>query len=694
MVVTTTNGTATLTGRYTYDGAVVVVLQSIAVTPAATTLTVGGTQQLTATGTYSNGTTANLTATAVWTSSSPAVTVSATGLATAVSVGGATITASVGAVSGSASVTVGDSTIPTITYTITPTPNAAGWNNTDTTVTFTCSDSSGIASCTAPVVVTADTAGQQVTGTAVDNSGNQATVTATVKLDKTAPQIEYVLPPLDLPRYFGKASTPRDTTIVGRIVDATSGAATATCNGAPAIVEDSTFRCTITLQPGQNLVLADVVDAAGNHGTVSRELTYILDDTPPTIQAVTPPVNAEGWIRGTVAVVSFECEDNVEVAACGSSHYLGDGAGQQVTDTAVDAAGNQASITVTLNVDGTPPLLQIATPDGSLTNAATFTITGTASDATSGVRSIRCGDTPGTIAGGTFLCALQLAEGHHAIRVYAMDAAGNEWSEEITVRRDSTAPELTILSPEDGLTGNQSSVTVEGTVEDSEGIASLTVDGHAATFDDDGRFTAGVSLTEGVNTITVHATDRAGNQSTQTVTVRFFARASLAITSPADLDLLRGDAVNVTGTFGGPVATLRVNGFAATLNGSTFTAATSRSCRAARSSPRPPPHPAARSRRPASTSIATPSRRAHRGDAAIRQRTSPRPRPSSAAWSTTSSSARSTPARCTSPSTACDAKSSPTAPSWSAASPCAGREHAHRRRRRSGRQHDHGRRIA
>ena len=54
-----------------------------------------------------------------------------------------------------------------------PSPNGNGWHNTDVTVTFTCSDAlSGVASCPAPITVTAEGAGQVVTGTAVDKAGN------------------------------------------------------------------------------------------------------------------------------------------------------------------------------------------------------------------------------------------------------------------------------------------------------------------------------------------------------------------------------------------------------------------------------------------------------------------------------------------------------------------------------------------
>ncbi|MHB8419065.1 MAG: beta strand repeat-containing protein [Myxococcales bacterium] len=93
-------------------------LASIAVTPAATTLVPGGTVQLAATATYQDGTQADVTSAALWSSSSAAVSVSnavgAQGLATAVAAGPATITAAIGSVSGSAQVTVTGATLQSI----------------------------------------------------------------------------------------------------------------------------------------------------------------------------------------------------------------------------------------------------------------------------------------------------------------------------------------------------------------------------------------------------------------------------------------------------------------------------------------------------------------------------------------------------------------------------------------------------
>jgi len=83
-----------------------VTLVSIAVTPAAPSIVAGTDQQFTATGTYSDATTADLSATATWASSDASATVSAAGLAHGVSAGSSTIGATSGSVSGSTLLTV------------------------------------------------------------------------------------------------------------------------------------------------------------------------------------------------------------------------------------------------------------------------------------------------------------------------------------------------------------------------------------------------------------------------------------------------------------------------------------------------------------------------------------------------------------------------------------------------------------
>ena len=96
------NGTTNLTVT-----AVTAVLVSIAVTPANPTITVGATQQFTATGTYSDSSTQNLTSSVTWTSSSTSLaTITSGGLATGVGTGTTTIGAASGSINGTTNLTV------------------------------------------------------------------------------------------------------------------------------------------------------------------------------------------------------------------------------------------------------------------------------------------------------------------------------------------------------------------------------------------------------------------------------------------------------------------------------------------------------------------------------------------------------------------------------------------------------------
>jgi hypothetical protein len=83
-----------------------------------------------------------------------------------------------------------DTTSPTIAGARSPAANVAGWNNTDVTVTFTCSDArSGVATCTGPTTVSTEGQDQTATGSARDRADNTATTTVRgISIDKTAPR--------------------------------------------------------------------------------------------------------------------------------------------------------------------------------------------------------------------------------------------------------------------------------------------------------------------------------------------------------------------------------------------------------------------------------------------------------------------------------------------------------------------------
>jgi hypothetical protein len=177
-----------------------------------------------------------------------------------------------------------DKTPPTITPRISPTPNAAGWNNSDVTVSFTCADTlSGIATCASPVTVASEGAGQVVGGSATDRAGNTAQTTATVNLDKTPPSIA-----ISTPSSGVEVSSPT-MTVAGAASDNLSGLFAVTCNGAAATLSAGSFSCNISLVSGVNTIVAQAVDTAGNVARATVTVTYSLTlNPPPTAVFLTP----------------------------------------------------------------------------------------------------------------------------------------------------------------------------------------------------------------------------------------------------------------------------------------------------------------------------------------------------------------------------------------------------------------------
>src|SRR5205823_6247310 len=71
-----------------------------------------------------------------------------------------------------------DKSAPTITGSRSPSANSNGWNNSDVTVSFTCSDPlSGIKTCPGVSIVSGEGRNESVTRQAVDNADNSASAT-------------------------------------------------------------------------------------------------------------------------------------------------------------------------------------------------------------------------------------------------------------------------------------------------------------------------------------------------------------------------------------------------------------------------------------------------------------------------------------------------------------------------------------
>jgi hypothetical protein len=465
-----------------------------------------------------------------------------------------------------------DNDLPTITAQAHPLPNANGWNNTDVTVTFTCSDAtSGIASCTAPVTVATEGPGQVVSGTAVDKAGNSASASVTLNIDKTPPTI------------IGSASPPAngngwnngDVIVTFNCADGLSGVATC-----PAPI-------TVAAEGANQVVSGTAVDKAGN--SASASVTLNIDKTPPTITgSVSPPANGDGW-NNTDVTVTFTCGDGLSgVATCPAPVTVAtEGAGQTVPGTAFDRADNSAFSSVTVNLDKTMPLLQIdSPPDGATVPSSPVTVSGTATDALSGIKSVECNGTAATVAGSNFTCDVPIVAGDNTILVEARDAAGNVATASRTVRLeaggDTTPPVIQITSPAGGSFVFQGRPPIDLTYSDAGGIdlatLALTANGtplgaDCALTPTGGSCTPFSPLPEGSVTIGASIKDTAGNVGSTGVTFTIDSvPVDVHIDSP-DTGLITRDAdVAVQGTVGAGVTGVDVNGVAASLGSGSFSA--------------------------------------------------------------------------------------------------------------------------
>ncbi|MEO7158216.1 MAG: hypothetical protein ABI039_11670 [Vicinamibacterales bacterium] len=159
-----------------------------------------------------------------------------------------------------------DTIAPSIVASTSPALHA-GWMTAPVTVTFTCSDDIGVASCSAPVTIARDGYAQEVVGTAVDRAGNRTSTSLVINIDLSPPTLS-ISQPQD-------AAVVEESSVVvlGGALDLGSGIADARCNGEPAELIDGAVRCVVQLQPGRNEIVLQAIDAVGHSAAVAVALT-------------------------------------------------------------------------------------------------------------------------------------------------------------------------------------------------------------------------------------------------------------------------------------------------------------------------------------------------------------------------------------------------------------------------------------
>lgn len=241
-----------------------------------------------------------------------------------------------------------DKTAPQITGDTDGPPNTHGWFNRNVTVSFTATDEpggSGLASVSPSVVVSFESANQEIVGTAQDVADNDSSASVTLSIDKTAPAI--TLSSRTVANGFGWNKT--DVLVSWNCADGLSGAQSASVGH------------TVSSEGAGQQAIGTCADFADN--TSSDTVPGInIDKTAPTIALVSlTAANAAGWNKLDVAL-SWSCNDALSGAQTASVEQTvtGEGAGQQAVGTCSDKADNTATDTVAnINIDKTAPTIAL-----------------------------------------------------------------------------------------------------------------------------------------------------------------------------------------------------------------------------------------------------------------------------------------------------------------------------------------------
>ncbi|MDC5237996.1 Ig-like domain-containing protein [Acinetobacter baumannii] len=452
--------------------------------------------------------------------------------------------------------------------------------------------------------------GDEVTAIATDPAGNPS-LPGTATVDAVGPNtdgVNFTVDSVTSDNVINASEASGNVTVTGILknvpADAANTVVTVVINGQTytATVDSTAGTWTVSV-PGSDLT-ADAdktidakvtfTDAAGNSSSVNDTHTYTVDTVAPNAPVLDPinatdPVSGQAEPGSTVTVTYPDGTTATVVAGTDGSWSVPNPGnlvdGDTVTATATDPAGNTSLPgTGTVSADITAPVVAL---DDVLTNDSTPALTGTVNDPTATVvvnvdgvdyPAVNNGDGTWTLADNTLPA---LTDGPHTITVTATDAAGNVGNDTAVVTIDTSLPVVSL----DDLTTNDTTPALTGAIDDPTATVVVNVDGidYPATNNGDGTWTLAdntlPALIDGPHTVTVTATDPAGNTATDTATLTIdTVPADLigAITIPEDLNgdgILNADELGTDGSFNAQVALGpdAIDGTVVNVNGTNYT---------------------------------------------------------------------------------------------------------------------------
>jgi hypothetical protein len=366
---------------------------------------------------------------------------------------------------------------------------------------------------------------------AIDQAGNERMEVISVLVDATPPTIIIIEPKNDV-------ILTQDPVL--SIIGVTELGATVLVDNEQVSMDHTLFSTEVMLTEGMNEVRIVALDRLGNSAehVIEVELDTIA---PPLI--VTDPM--EGITIGkrsirvygqTEAGAMVYVDGQMAAIQLGSfSHtaILNEGP-NMIMVTSEDAAGNKATVTVEIMVDTTVPWLELSSPmEGDVFGSEGINIVGWVEDGSA----VTVNDQEVAVENAYFSTNIMGSEGRNIIVVSVYDRAGNEYSENVEVWFDTTAPAIELWTPAEGFMTAEDTVEVSGMLlwnEERESFRDITlsINGDFAPFAADGEFRIQYDLVEGTNPLFIRATDDVGNSVVTTVTVMKDSMAPFLLVEP------------------------------------------------------------------------------------------------------------------------------------------------------------------
>ncbi len=261
----------------------------------------------------------------------------------------------------------------------------------------------------------------------------------------------------------------------------------------------------------------------------------------PAKQTDSPPFTIDGNSFASSGLALTFSSSNPSVAIISGRTVTIKGSGT-TTITASQAgddnykAAADVSQTLTVGFGSTGPSISLSTLDnGATSSIATINITGTVT-APNGLQQLTCNGTVVTVGGsGSFSYPVTLVPGSNIFTLVATDKNGLTGSASRTFTLDATAPIINLTSGQtDNSITSSPQTTVSGNVDTATSSVLVSINGAppvAAVMTGTG-FTLPVTLSSGLNTIIITATDASGKSSSIKQSVILNATLSLAITNP------------------------------------------------------------------------------------------------------------------------------------------------------------------